>query len=175
MEIITERLILREPRIDDFKRYWSMLIDPVAKKYTGGVTQSDYDSRLQIFKQEISQTFFESAAEFSVIRREDNLYIGYCGFRYSDELNGNEFLYGYCQDAWGHGYGYEAALNNLKYLFSEFRSVEYIATSDPDNTASIRILTKLGFKKISKINNEDREIELFKLVRKDFEILTEGV
>lgn len=173
MEIITERLILREPRIGDFDRYWNMLTDPVAKKYTGGVTQKDYDSRLQIFKQEISQPLSESATEFSVILRENNLYIGYCGFRYSDELNGNEFLYGYCQDAWGHGYGYEAALNTLKYLFSEFQADEYISTSDPANVASIKILTKLGYKKISQIIDEDGEIELFRLTRKDYKDLNE--
>lgn len=73
----------------------------------------------------------------------------------------------------GHGYGYEAALNTLKYLFSKYQTNEYIATSDPSNVASIKILTKLGYKKISQIIDENQEIEVFMLTRQNYKALNE--
>ena len=168
MEIVTKRLILREHSLDDFDSFWEMINDPVAKKYTGGVTALSYDERLEIYKEDIRQGFSDKGAEFAVTLKDSGEYIGYCGFRYWEEQRVNEMLYGYRQKAWGQGLGFEAALNTLRYLFNEFDCNSYAATADAENIASVRILLRLGFKRVPRESGDDERMELYKIWRKDF-------
>lgn len=85
------------------------------------------------------------------------MYIGYCGYRVSKELNGCELLYGYCRDSWGKGYGYEAADSFVAFFFDKIGLGRLIATSNKENIATVKILNRLGFKFIDLINNDGME------------------
>lgn len=145
MMIESSRLILRKPELGDFDRFWDMVNDPIAKQYTGGVTTLNYNQRLELFASECAEEFSSEGAEFAVIQKDSGKYLGYCGFRFSDELDGNEFLYGFCRDSWGNGYGFEAAHTALTALFRSYMHDTYISTVHAENAASIRILEKLEF------------------------------
>lgn len=155
MVIETSRLLMRKPQLQDFDRFWGMINDPVAKQYTGGITKLKYNQRLELFKEDCIIPFSDDAIEFAVIEKESGKYLGYCGFRSSDDLGGNEFLYGYCQDCWGQGYGFEAADAVLQYLFKTLRHDSYIATADAANIATVKILKKLGFRRTSQLASEN--------------------
>ncbi len=147
----TERLILREPQLDDFDRYWQMINDPVAKQYTGGVTKLTHHDRLELFKTEWLSEVKEKPLEFSVIEKEKNKYLGYCGFHYNEEMDCVAFLHGYCRDSWGKGYGYEAAKVVIEYGFTVL-NLEYItAFADNRNIASVKILQKLRMSYIEQV------------------------
>lgn len=169
MEIVTSRLVLREYKLNDFDSFWEMINDPTVKKYTGGVTELSYDERLEIFKEDIRQGFTDEVAEFAVALRSSGEYIGYCGFRYSEALKGNEILYGYRQKAWGQGFGHEAAFSVLHYLFGELRCDRYVALAVADNAASVRILLKLGFKKVCTECENGGKVDLYEIYREDFQ------
>ena len=145
MILETDRLILRKPIPADFGRFWAMVNDPVAKQYTGGITQLTYEQRFARFEEECACELSSQNAEFAVIEKERGRYLGYCGFRYSQSLSANEFLYGYCRDSWGKGYATEAAASVLQYLFHTYLHDLYVATVHPENTASINVLRKVGF------------------------------
>lgn len=147
MHIETDRLILRKHALKDFDRFWEMLNDPVAKRYTGGVTRLGYAERLALYREDMALPFSEEGAEFAVIEKGSRRYVGYCGFRYCDELNEYELFYGYCRDAWGQGYGTEAARAVLDYAFRTYAHPQYVATVEKGNAASVRVLEKLGFHK----------------------------
>ena len=49
------------------------------------------------------------------------------------------------RSAWGHGYATEAASRVLQYAFEESPLTEVVATFEPRNAASRRVLEKLGF------------------------------
>ena len=140
VRIETPRLVLRRHGEEDYDRFWSMMTDPEAKRFTGGVTTLSYMERRKLFVK-------ESAMELAVAEKIGNRYLGYCGFRLSEELKGWEFLYGYCRDTWGKGYGGEAAKAFLRYLFDAMPHSEYVAAADDANAASVRILTGLGFQR----------------------------
>jgi len=146
MTFETKHLIIRKHEYKDFDRFWEMMTDPIAKKYTGGITRLGYDQRLQLFKEDCAMAFSDEWAEFAIADKENDQYMGYCGFRWSEELDENELFYGFCQDSWGCGYGYEAAEAVLRYLFSNFKHNKYAATTYAENAASARILCKLGFR-----------------------------
>ena len=160
MILETDRLILRKPIPADFDRFWEMINDPVAKQYTGGITQLTYVQRFARFEEECACELSSRNAEFAVIEKESGHYLGYCGFRYSQSLRANEFLYGYCRDAWGKGYATEAAVSVLEYLFHAFPHTLYVATVHPENSTSISVLRKAGFTETGRIQLDCNETAL---------------
>ena len=169
MFLETKLLILRKLFMEDFDRFWGMINDPIAKEYTGGVTRLIYRKRQAVFEQECSLEFSANGAEFAVIEKECGIYIGYCGFRYSEKLCGCEFLFGYCRDCWGKGYATEAAYAVLEFLFKTYSHETYIATVDIENTASKRVLEKVGFvKEDDVLIYADRIVEKYQLQKCDF-------
>ena len=63
-----------------------------------------------------------------------------------DELPDCEIEIGYMlkRSAWGRGYATEATKRLLKFAFEETPLEELVATTDPENTASRRVLEKCG-------------------------------
>ena len=63
-----------------------------------------------------------------------------------DELPDCEIEVGYMlkRSAWGKGYATEATKRLLKFAFEETPLEEVVATTDPENTASKRVLEKCG-------------------------------
>jgi len=164
-KIETGRLLLRKARPEDFDRFWGMVTDPIAKRYTGGPTKLTYAKRMALFQKECAEPFSDRAIEFSVLEKGSGKYLGYCGFRVSEELGGNEFLYGYCRDCWGCGYGYEAAEAVLRHLFAALPYNSYVAGVNAENIASVKIVEKLGFAKSRQITDEDETYDLYEIKR----------
>ncbi|WP_399632678.1 GNAT family N-acetyltransferase [Sporosarcina sp. SG10008] len=143
LEIETARLIIRPPSIEEFDEYWEMNNDPEAKKYTGGVIKLSYDETLAIRKKVCDRFESSDSKVFSVIEKSTGMYIGYCGFKYCELLNGTEICYGYNRSAWGKGYGQEAAMATLPYAFETLKLKILVSAVNPKNIASERILRKI--------------------------------
>jgi RimJ/RimL family protein N-acetyltransferase len=152
MQIETERLLLRKHRVEDFERFWGMITDPIAKRFTGGVTKLTYEQRFKIFCEDCDAPFSEGGIEFAVIEKSSMEYIGYCGYRVSEELEGYELFYGYCRDSWGKGYGFEAASSAVTFFFDRIGINSMVAARDKENTATVKILDHLGFKSVGQVN-----------------------
>lgn len=152
MQIETDRLLLRKHRIEDFERFWGMITDPIAKRFTGGITKLSYEQRFKLFCEDCNIPFSEDGIEFAVIEKSSMKYIGYCGYRVSEELEGYELFYGYCRDSWGKGYGFEAAAAAVAFFFDQAGIGRLVAACDKENIATVRILDRLGFKPIGQIN-----------------------
>ena len=69
-------------------------------------------------------------------------FAGYWYFRDPPEL---ELLYGVAEPLWGRGLATELARGMLDYGWTSLRFDEVHASTDRDNTASARVLEKLGF------------------------------
>tara|TARA_B100000989_G_scaffold101221_1_gene73967 strand:+ start:1492 stop:1761 length:270 start_codon:yes stop_codon:yes gene_type:complete len=67
-----------------------------------------------------------------------------CGFLKANY--GIEFGYCYSKTSWGKGFGFEAAKVVLNYGFSELGLKKLFGLTAKENSGSIRILEKLGFK-----------------------------
>ena len=141
MVIETERLLLRKPILEDFEGYWLMKNDKAATQYTGGITPYSYEKRQELFKEEWVDA--SQKTEFSVVLKTNGEYIGYCSLI---DHNGvlNELIYGIKQSAWQNGYGCEAAAAMLSYGFTILNLSCIVATVNPENIASERVLQKIG-------------------------------
>jgi ribosomal-protein-alanine N-acetyltransferase len=98
--------------------------------------------------------------------REDLL--GFCGFVRLGGMEEPELWYELTQKAWGRGLATEAARACVRYAFEEVGMERVIAGADAPNTASLRVIEKLGMKYLGDINACAPEEPYFALYRDDF-------
>lgn len=158
--IETDRLVLRRHEPADFDRFWSYVTDPVAKRYTGGVTRLSKIERKAVFEQDCALPFIGGEAEFAVVSKSERTYLGYCGIRHSSELGGAELFYGFCRDSWHKGYGAESAAAVVRYAFETLGHSRLYASCEAENTASLSILRRLGFSQLPKDTTLDCGVPL---------------
>jgi len=148
--IETDRLIIRDPIIDDFESIWMMRNDKDVTEFTGGTTEFSKD---ETYGRHIKrcEDIDNDPKEYSVILKETNEYIGYCGFQFCNVLDGIEILYGYAKKYWGHGYALEAAKAVLDFGINELKLDEIVAAVNYDNVASDKVLSKIGMRFVSEV------------------------
>ena len=172
--IETSRLSLRYVSLQDFDRFYGMCADPAVMKYIGdgNVFYWTKEVALKRYKDDISKQDNHEFGNMAVYRKDRDLYIGWCGVDYSKFLDHMELGYRYCRDAWGKGYGTEAASAILTEIYQLTGLDEILACVHPDNTASIRVLEKLRFSyTFSKFSKPiDRDIPIYMIDRKTFSI-----
>lgn len=141
--LATARLRLREPAPSDAQAIFMFASDPTVARYMTWARHVDIDD---------SRDFLDDAAAgwasgedyCWVVERERHI-VGTVACLFSE--HGAEIGYVLARSAWGIGLGQEAA----QAVFDAARALDDIhriwATCDPDNTASIRILEKLGMQR----------------------------
>lgn len=85
---------------------------------------------------------------YAVQDRETGDFVGLCGLHAPDFdapfMPCVEILWRFCESAWGQGYATEAAKACLSDGLSYLNIPEIVAFTVPDNTASIRVIEKIG-------------------------------
>ena len=151
MELHTDRLILREFVPDDWPAVLAYQSDPRYLRYYEwtGRTEADVRAFVQMFvdqQQQQPRTRFQLA----ITLKEDGRLIGNAGIRVVADRNPVSTFYeadiGYelAPDAWGHGYATEAARAIVRFGFQELGLHRISADTVADNTASARVLQKVG-------------------------------
>jgi RimJ/RimL family protein N-acetyltransferase len=79
-----------------------------------------------------------------VVRAADNIPVGMCGFIKRDSMDDPELAYAYLERFHGMGFGREAAVATLAYGRGQLGLDRIAAIVDPSNTASIKILERVG-------------------------------
>jgi len=146
----TDRLIIRDPIADDFESIWKMWNDEEVTKFTGGLTKLTRDEAFERYVEKC-ENVDDILKEYSVILKDSNEYIGYCGFKYCSVLDGIEILYGYAKEHWGKGYAVEAAKAVLHFGINELKLGEIVAAVNYRNTASDKTLVNIGMKYIGDV------------------------
>jgi ribosomal-protein-alanine N-acetyltransferase len=73
-------------------------------------------------------------------------FVGHCGLRYLDEIQDTEILYALTRSYWGRGLATEAAGAALRFGFDRAGLDRIIALAVPENTASLRVMDKVGMR-----------------------------
>lgn len=82
---------------------------------------------------------------WKVIEKASCAVIGSCGFALPFDLNEIELGFLLAQKSWGRGYATEIAAATVDYGFKKLGFHEIIAMTDLENTASQKVLEKIGF------------------------------
>jgi RimJ/RimL family protein N-acetyltransferase len=147
LPIETQRLVLREFQRTDFRELAPILADPQVMKFS----PTDVFSISQT--QEKIESFITSYKKFgfgkwAVTLKESDRLIGYCGIAVEQIDNKDEKEIGYRLDSkyWGKGLATEAAIGAIEYGFERFEFPYILGIVERSNTASVRILEKLGMR-----------------------------
>jgi [ribosomal protein S5]-alanine N-acetyltransferase len=147
MRIETKRLILREFQQQDFQELVPILENPQVMKFslTGALSITKTQEKIQSFITSYQKFGF---GKWAVIVKESNQLVGYCGMAVEQIDNKDEVEIGYRLEPrfWGNGLATEAALTVIQYGFDQFKFPYILGIVERENTASARVLKKLGMR-----------------------------
>ena len=72
--------------------------------------------------------------------------VGFCGFRLAEWTEAPELLFGLSATHWGRGLALEAARAAVVYACDTLHAPRIVAATDPPNTASVKVLKRLGMR-----------------------------
>ncbi len=160
MDIITERLRLREFVADDWRAVLAYQSDPRYQRFYELTEQTEQGAR-DFVAMFLAQQQAQPRIKFqlAVTLKATGDLIGNCGVRLK-AAGAHEADLGYelNPEFWGHGYASEAARAMVEYGFTKLGVHRIWSWCIADNVASARVLEKLGMRQEGRL----RENEFFK-------------
>ncbi|MFT4166879.1 MAG: GNAT family N-acetyltransferase [Microlunatus sp.] len=143
--LTTERLVLREPVVDDAADVLVFRSDPIVQRYNSAPHRDLSESRTLI--EEIRAVYARDAGIIWVVTlAQSGRVVGISGFDNWDTYHRRaEVGYDLARDLWGQGIATESLTAILTYGFSELELRRVEAQTIADNHASVRLLDRLGF------------------------------
>lgn len=147
MKVVTEtnRLLLRELEPADAEAFFGLNADPEVVKYTGDRPFESIDAARH-FLENYDQYEKFGYGRWAVILKETGEFIGWCGLKYTPELEETDLGFRFFRRFWGRGYATEAAQACINFGFSHFKLKRIVGRAMAANIASVRVLEKTGFK-----------------------------
>jgi len=91
----------------------------------------------------------------AIVLKETARIVGFCGVVHPGGQIEPELKYAYLREVWGIGLATEVARAMISYAADAFSLRRIIATTDPDNLASHRVLIKAGMSHLETTPNDD--------------------
>ena len=162
----TERLTLRKLTPGDASFILELLNDPSFLRYIGdkGVRTRD-DAIDYLTAGPIASYETHGFGLFLVELKQTGEPIGICGLLKRDWLDSADVGFAFLPRFWSRGYAQESASAVLEFGRDICRLSRILAITSPDNTSSIALLTKIGFKfdRVARWPDERSEINVFAL------------
>lgn len=166
----TKRLQLRRLTFDDA---WLMLAiwnDPAFVRYVGDRGIRTVAQARDALKEGALRLYAEYGyGPYRIALRSNGTPIGICGLFRRDGLDHADIGFSILPDYCGNGYAYEAASAVVEHARVDIKLARVTAIVAPENTASIRLIEKLGllFEKTIRMPGEDHDISLYAMPLED--------
>jgi [ribosomal protein S5]-alanine N-acetyltransferase len=160
----TERLILRTWLLNDLRDFFGIYGDPEVWRYVdpNGLLKSE-DAARRPLQRAIAYAHEHGFCHWAVVEKSRGRVIGACGFNLFEGGPRLELVYHFARLYWGRGFATEAARACLRYAFEKLKAPAVVASADPQNTASRRVLEKIGFLQEESMRRADLD-DVFYLV-----------
>lgn len=146
IKIETERLILKALTDDDANSLFSIFSDPIVMKYWNTEAWREVSQAHEFITSSTRAMSENSSLTLGVFLKDSNTLIGKIMlFSIDNESKRAEIGFGISRDFWGKGIVAEAANALIDYAFNKLNLRRIEAEIDPDNNASAKALTRLGF------------------------------
>lgn len=143
-----ERLILRALTQADLSDYHELTSDDAALKYDYPAHQTIEESEEMLVKWHLSIPF----GKYGVYHKKDAKIIGSVSIRLGE--NADAYIgYTFNQNYWHKGYATEAVSALIQLVFTQTKLSPVLAEVDQENTASVSLLKRLGFKFLTRKEN----------------------
>lgn len=143
-QLITDRLLLRGFRGEDFEPYAVMMADPTVTRFLGDgrpLSRADAWRQLAMFA---GHWVLRGFGVWAVEERATGRFIGRIGCYQPEGWPAFEIAYTLAPAAWGKGYAREGAAAALRYAREVLGRTEITSLIRPANAASIRVARSLG-------------------------------
>lgn len=178
MKLESERLILRPININDKAEIFAYRSDKETNKYQGWIpeTIADVESFINNIAKQIDEpgTWFQ----FSIIEKNSEKIVGDIGVHFWDKENRQvEIGCTLNKNFQKKGYASESLKRIIDYLFTELNKHRIIASIDPNNENSVRLVERIGFRKEAHfveslfVNEKWVDDLIYSLIEKDWEKL----
>ena len=147
MEIITERLLLREITWNDLEDIHRLHSVPEVDEYNTLGIPRDLEVTRELIRHDIEAKTVDLQSRYTwrIILKNTADFIGLAGMTLSmDKFRLGEIYYKLLPDFWGMGYATEVAKNLISTGFDGFKLHKVEAGVATDNEHSIRVLEKVG-------------------------------
>jgi RimJ/RimL family protein N-acetyltransferase len=160
IEIKTDRLLIRPITIAD-KGFIFELVNTKGWLQFIGDRKIHDETSAEIYIQNIlaNENFFYSVIEHNEIKSP----IGIITFLYRDNLQCPYIGFAMLPNFENKGYAFEATNAYLENISSEIKDNKILAITLPDNTASIKLIKKLGLLYENKIENKSEILHVYSL------------
>lgn len=162
----TQRLTLRAMTIDDAAAFYALNSHPDVMRLTGEPPlQSEDEARKAI----AAYPDFDKVGygRWGCVLKESQSVIGFCGLKYLDDLNEVDIGYRFLPEYWGQGLATEACVATMAFGFDVLKLDRIIGLVLPENTASIRVLQKIGMRHDGDVSYEGQMALRFAIARTD--------
>jgi [ribosomal protein S5]-alanine N-acetyltransferase len=164
----TERLLLRALSTNDVDSLHRISNEPNVPLYLWDDEAVSETTIKGLIAQSDRMFSKERIGVFGIRMRGREDLLGFCGFVRLGGMEESELWYELTQKVWGRGLATEAARACVRYAFEDVGMERVIAGADAPNTASLRVIEKLGMKYLDNISPSAPEEPYFVLYREDF-------
>jgi RimJ/RimL family protein N-acetyltransferase len=150
----TPRLESRRITVSDVDSMLAVYGDPVVVRYVADGKPLDRASCEQWVEVTLRNYATRGYGMVALTERSTGSIVGFCGLVHPAGQAEPEIKYALRQDCWGKGFATEAATGLLAHAV-QLGLPEVMATTDPENKASHRVLLKAGMERSELRGNED--------------------
>ena len=147
--INTERLLIRPFRESDAEDAFEWRSDPEVNRFM----PYPCDDNVEELRQRIKEWITDNDKYAIVLKATDKV-IGDISLEWSEKDGVHEIGYNINRSFWRKGYATEAVKALIQWAFNAPQVIAIEAETESENTASIRVLEKCGFKLNGKIGEE---------------------
>jgi RimJ/RimL family protein N-acetyltransferase len=143
-EVVTERLILRQFREQDFEAYFRILSHPEVRPYVGRgavLTREDAWRHMAMLAGIWS---LRGYGQWAIEEKTSGTLVGRAGVWFPEGFPEIEAGWVIAREHWGSGFATEAGREALRQAFTTLGVTHVISLVDPENVASRRVAEKLG-------------------------------
>lgn len=142
--LTTPRLQLRPITMSDVDSLHMFWTTPGIRKYLWDDVVIAREQVTEIIASSIHDFATHGFGHWVVTYKDESELIGWCGLRHFGEPPEVEVLYGIVPQLWGQGLAVEATRAVLQHGFATLGLERIFAGTDPPNTASVRVMEKVG-------------------------------
>lgn len=148
MNFTTERLYIRPIRIEDKESIFKYRSDPDANKYQGWIPKTIEGVSAFIKKTATTPDVPGTWFQLVILQKTSNQIIGDIGIHFlSSDTNQVEIGFTLDRGFQGLGFATESLRKTIDHIFFELKKHRIVSSIDPENTKSIKLIERLGFRK----------------------------
>jgi len=145
-QLETERLLLRWFTLNDIDAFNELGTNPEIIRYVGNQPFASID----VAKETLTAAPLKDYAtygygRFACVWKQTGQVIGFCGPKFLPDTGDVDLGYRFLPNFWGRGVATESALASINYARHRLGLERLVGWVHPENVASARVLTKLGF------------------------------